>query len=227
MKQTEPKSASEEAGAPELPVPDAAVDRIETLAVLLGPYRNLTTLTASICALHPQVQVMNHGSERLWAQPEIDFIATPKPEVLRQFVATSLRSSTGGRRGDYGGSILFSHAFDSEPLRELYRARYGETMLKPEARCLVWKESMRVQRRLMDGPGFAEAIVERLPQVRFLLPIRHPVHCALSNMQTGHVRFLTGRHETDPAVVVDAVLDALAWGLRLRDQWPDRSRVGP
>ncbi|MHB8529324.1 MAG: hypothetical protein ACYC8V_07420, partial [Caulobacteraceae bacterium] len=43
----------------------AIVDGVRRTAVILGPYRNLTTLTASVLALHPQCQVLNHASDRI------------------------------------------------------------------------------------------------------------------------------------------------------------------
>src|SRR6185436_15572703 len=75
------------------------------LAVLLGPYRNLTTLTTAVLALHPNVQALNHAAERLWRRDGLDFVAEPTAAVFTQFLATAMRESEGGSRGDYGGSI--------------------------------------------------------------------------------------------------------------------------
>jgi hypothetical protein len=211
------KTPLAERGAP----PEAAA-RIDTVAVVLGPYRNLTTLTASALALHPEVQVLNHAAERLWKLPQADFLGRPDAAHLRAFVEQALIASTGGRRGQHGGSILMSHAFDDESLQGLYARRYGDLLLKPDARVLVWKDSMLVQRRLMDSPGAIDAVIEALPQVRFLLPIRHPLDCAISNIKNHHVLAILGRMESDVQTVVEAVLDVLAWSLEQADRKPDR-----
>ena len=202
--------------------PPEAAERIDTVAVVLGPYRNLTTLTASALALHPEVQVLNHAAERLWEIPEADFLAMPDEAHLRAFVAKALDLSTGGRRGQHGGSILMSHAFDEESLQAIYAARYGDLLLKPDARVLVWKDSMLVQKKLMARKRRMARIIMNLPQVRFLLPVRHPLDCALSNIAKLHVMAILDRMETDLPTVLDAVLDVLAWGLERADRWPDR-----
>lgn len=203
-------------------VPPEAAGRIDTVAVVLGPYRNLTTLTASTLALHPQVQVLNHAAERLWKLPEADFLARPDAGHLARFVEQALIASTGGRRGQHGGSILMSHAFDDEGLQGLYARRYGDLRLKPDARVLVWKDSMLVQRRLMERDAAIFEVLDALPQVRFILPVRHPLDCAISNIKNQHVRAILDRMETDLPTVLAAVLDVLAWALDKADARPDR-----
>jgi hypothetical protein len=207
---------------PEGSAPPDAAARIDTVAVVLGPYRNLTTLTASALALHPQVQVLNHAAERLWQAPEADFLSWPDEAHLRPFIEKALVASTGGKRGQHGGSILMSHAFDEESLQGLYAARFGDLLLKPDARVLVWKDSMLVQKKLMARQGAINQVLDALPQVRFLLPIRHPLDCAVSNIKNQHVIAILDRMETDLSIVLDAVLDVLAWALTQADQRPDR-----
>ena len=58
-------------------VDPAVINRVRRTAVLLGPYRNLTTLTASVLALHPQCQVLNHAGGRLLRRGALDFISSP------------------------------------------------------------------------------------------------------------------------------------------------------
>lgn len=203
-------------------IPPGAVEKIDTVAVVLGPYRNLTTLTASTLALHPQVQVLNHAAERLWKLPQADFLAWPDADHLQAFVEQALIASTGGKRGQHGGSILMSHAFDDEGLQGLYARRYGDLRLKPDARVLVWKDSMLVQRRLMERDAAIFEVLDALPQVRFLLPVRHPLDCAISNIKNQHVRAILDRMETDLPTVVAAVLDVLAWALDKADARPER-----
>ena len=58
---------------------DVHVDpsQLRSVCLALGPYRNLTTLTAGILSLHPQCQVLNHAGVRLLPDPERNFLADP------------------------------------------------------------------------------------------------------------------------------------------------------
>ena len=47
--------------------------RLRTVGLILGPYRNLTTLTASVLSLHPECQALNHAGPRL-LKGRLDFI---------------------------------------------------------------------------------------------------------------------------------------------------------
>jgi len=192
------------------------------LAILLGPYRNLSTLTSAVLSLHPDIQVLNHAGERLWTDPSLDLLAHPDVATFERFMAAGWALSEGGEGGVMGGSILYSHAFATPAMKELYRARYGEAMLKPDAQWLVWKESMRVQRRLMDSPGLFEQLCSSIPNLRFILPLRKALHCAISNQSTGHSPTLGLDYNASISTVLDAVLDAFAWALDVRDKFADR-----
>ena len=50
------------------------IEDIKTACVFLGPYRNLTTLTASVLALHPRCQMLNHAGGRIFSESELNFI---------------------------------------------------------------------------------------------------------------------------------------------------------
>lgn len=89
--------------------------RPRVVGAFLGPYRNLTTLTASVLALHPHVQVLNHAGRRLLKQPELDFIT--EPSTWNRFCEVALAESRGGTAGLHGGSITHSHAFESPKIR--------------------------------------------------------------------------------------------------------------
>jgi hypothetical protein len=194
------------------------------LGILLGPYRNLTTLTAAVLALHPQVQVLNHAYRRLRQTDGVDFFAEPTAETFDRFLALAMEISAGGERGGLGGSILFSHAFDDASLRERYWSRFGASALKPSPACMVWKDSLRVQQRLEAAPAELHAVIQRLRGVRFLLPVRQPLACALSNLRTGKSDRLKPESNDLPGVL-DAVLKSIAWVLQQRDRWPDHFLV--
>lgn len=192
------------------------------LALVLGPYRNLTTLTASVFSLHPECQVLNHGADRLLGDRSVNFFIDPNAETLQRFFASAIAASADGKRGDFGGSILHSHAFANERLRKLYADRYGEDTVKADAKLLVWKDSMRIQRMLMSEAGLFERLCDAFPDMRFILPIRAPADCAASNIQTGHIVHLGGSRSDPLPLAIDRVLDAHAFALTLEDRRPGR-----
>ena len=114
------------------------ISTVDTLVCLAGPYRNLTTLTASIAALHPNCQVLNHAQERILPHREVDFLVITLLKDGPNFY--SIHSlSVGGERGRNGGSILHSHAFDSGKVKKLYRNRYGNALIKERVVSVLWK----------------------------------------------------------------------------------------
>jgi hypothetical protein len=195
---------------------------LATIVMPIGPYRNLTTLLAAAFALHPQALVLNHAAERLWLKPGVDLIKRPRPEVRAAFLRAAVRLAQGGRRAGYGGSILKAHAFDDPQLRERYRARYGEQILKPDARALFWKDSMRILNRIRREPTRLAALLEGVEGIKLLLPVRHPIHCARSNLRTGHARHLIARGERSLATVLEQILDILHWACTRPELGDDR-----
>lgn len=196
--------------------------KINSVGVIIGPYRNLSTLTAATLALHPQVQVMNHGLERLLADPLANFIATPEQPILHRFVEAALSASSTGRRGAYGGSIMFSHAFDSHTMRDLYEQRYGDSKIKEAPTCLILKDSMRFQNAITRGAKNVSDMVILLPRLFLLLPVRNPLDCAMSNLETGHITHLGLPKDASLEDAVGAVLTTIRSGLELADEHSGR-----
>jgi len=202
----------------------AAPHRPTRVCLALGPYRNLTTLTAGILSLHPSCQVLNHAGVRLLPDPELNFLANYSHERFEAFTRQALVLSAGGERGQRGGAITKSHAFDPEhPLGRLYRARYGSRELKERPSCLFWKESLHVTNFLRGHRVDVAALLEANEALSFLLPIRNPLDCALSNVRTQHTRYFAGlpAHAELPEVLT-AVLDHLRWAADLRAAHPGR-----
>lgn len=195
---------------------------ISQLAFFLGPYRNLTTLSAATLAMHPSCQVLNHAMERLLGEAELDFIGDPSRATMDRFVNAALGASSGGRRGQFGGSIVHSHAFDETRVAARFAERFGSELTKADATCLVWKDSMRLQLRLMAEPHLFDRVCSAFPEVKFLMPVRNPLDCARSSLETGHVRFLSDTVDVSMRQATFGVLRALAWALEQRDRHPDR-----
>ncbi len=198
--------------------------RIRKVCLALGPYRNLTTLTAGILALHPECQVLNHAGVRLLPDPACNFLAEPGGERMQAFLRRALELSAGGERGQMGGSITKSHAFDPpHPLGRLYRERYGSSTLKAAPTCLFWKESLHATNFLRREGIDLGRLFEREPRLCFLMPIRNPLDCALSNIRTEHTRYF---EDLPPGAgllqVLDRILDQLHWAAELRRAYPDR-----
>lgn len=201
------------------PAAEIAPEQLESMCILLGPYRNLTTLTCSVLSLHPQCVVLNHAGIRALRNPRLNFLADPSPDKFREFVRYAGFSSRGGMRGMYGGDIRLSHAFDREAMREAQAQLQGSA--RGAARCLVWKDSHLVTNFLRSAGVDVRALLQRNEKIRFLLPIRNPIDCAISNLRTGHVAFFGPAHGMSSATpleqVVGAVLDEIAWFLSLRE----------
>jgi hypothetical protein len=190
---------------------EAIPQDLQTACVFLGPYRNLTTLTAAVLSLHPYCQVLNHAGERVFDAPDTNFLLDHSPEAFARFCAFALNASQGGRRGSYGGSILLSHAFDSELVRDLYRSRFGNVLLKEKIEAIVWKESLRVAKLLRERGVDIAHLLSHNERLRFLLPVRNPMDCALSSLHTGHYRLLRPDGSRDVRNIVAAILDELSW----------------
>jgi hypothetical protein len=194
---------------------------LRTVGLILGPYRNLTTLTASALSLHPECQVLNHAGRRL-VQGRRDFIGHVDPRHFDRFCKAALKASTGGRPGHYGGSIQLSHAFDRQTMRELYEERYGDRSIKDSVKVLVWKDSGDVTKRIRVDPDRIFELIESEPRLRYLLPVRHPLDCAQSNVRTGHAHGIGGVDPTDVAGVLDRIVEAIGWFGTLMQSYPDR-----
>lgn len=199
------------------------IDTVRTVCLALGPYRNLTTLTGSLLFLHPNCQVLNHAGPRIFGDPRIDFLAEYDRERFHNFVRYAVQIAKKGRRGRYGGSITHSHAFaQKHKTGTVLRSAAGKRV-KRDIRCLFWKESLRTANHIREHGTDLDEILSRNKRLRFLLPIRHPLDCAVSNLKTGHVDLFPNldRRANLPAVV-DGILDEFAWFFDLEQRWPDR-----
>jgi hypothetical protein len=128
-------------------------------------------------------------------------------------------ASESGVRGEYGGDIRHSHAFFLEPMRQAEARLRGAA--RGPARSLVWKDSHLVGNFLRAARVDVARLLQRNDKLRFLLPIRDPIDCAIANLRTGHVDFFRESHGLSRGspveAVVAAVLDEIAWFVALRE----------
>ena len=160
------------------------VSSINTLICMAGPYRNLTTLTASIAALHPNCQVLNHAHERILPHPEVDFFSDYNLDKWNKFLQYGLSISFGGARGRTGGSIMYSHAFDYGNVKNLYQKRFGEKPIKDNVKSILWKEGLYLANHLRKHNVDPLYLIKQQKRLKFLLPIRNVLDCAVSNKKT-------------------------------------------
>ena len=196
---------------------------IRSICLMLGPYRNLTTLTAAVLFLHPNCQVLNHAGDRIIGRDELDFLSEFSSIRLDRFAQYAIKISNRGRRGTRGGSITVSHAFLSNPkiLEAFERANLD--IVKPHIQSLFWKESLRVSQLLRSGSFDIESALAKDERLRFMLPIRNPIDCAVSNIRTRHVRLFPGlSRESNTIEVVRAILDEIFWFADLEKAFPER-----
>lgn len=200
----------------------AAASAIETICLPLGPYRNLTTVTAAIFALHRDAFVLNHSGVRIFRDPSLDIFSSEGRRNWHRFALAAVRMAKIGRRGNHGGSVLHSHAFDRGALREVYAARFGEEIVPARPRTLFWKESMVLANRLRQS-GFDFARAESFPvAMKFVIPMRNPIDCAQSSMRTGHYVYLSRGPLTGKMAIVRRIIDFYAYIARHIEEGPDR-----
>lgn len=199
------------------------LDNLKSVCLALGPYRNLTTLTASILFLHPNCQVLNHAGKRIFGDRKLDFLSDYSEEKFENFARYAIHISAGGERGNYGGSITHSHAFrDQSDIKDVWD-ELDLSLKKREIQCLFWKESQRTANRIRQKNVNLDTIFRQNDRLRFLLPVRNPMDSAMSNIKTGHVRHLEGVNtRSDIEHVLEAILDEFAWFANLQQSHPGR-----
>ncbi|MBL1193086.1 MAG: hypothetical protein D8M60_01910 [Chloroflexi bacterium] len=200
------------------------INNLNSVCLFLGPYRNLTTLTASVLFLHPQCQVLNHAGGRIYSQSELDFLADYSEEKFINFSHFALVMSQGGERGSYGGSIKLAHAFaDHDVMSRVYEERYGNALVKDEVLSLVWKESNLTSNHLRQNNVDIDQLLAGNKKLRFLMPVRNPMDCARSNQRTGIKKYLGEfEEENELAAILERVMDEMAWVIALAQKHPSR-----
>lgn len=199
------------------------IESVKTVCLALGPYRNLTTLTASILFLHPDCQVLNHVGQRIFGDNELDFIKEYSDERFETFLRYAIYISQGGVRGDYGGSITISHAFDQQhKVRNIFTGS-KLPLIKENIKSLFWKESLRTANHIRENNVDLNKLFAQNKQLRFMLPIRNPLECAIGQIKTGYIKYFQGRNLGDSVQqALDSILDEFLWFLDIRSRNPDR-----
>ena len=205
--------------------------------VLLGPYRNLTTLTTALLSLHPNIVAFNHGMNRM--PKNVLFYKEPTNHVkYEKFIRYILENYQEGRKGSFGGDIRKCHAFETQhkEMHELMNSDEQQENFQnkgEQAKALVWKESGRLTRYLRKNSNFRDfARIEELlkanPDLVFLRPIRNPVDCTQSNIDTDHYMVTDFKRENFPNAknrkhaFLRWLINDLIWFLKLEYCFPGR-----
>jgi hypothetical protein len=206
----------------DLPFERKAFKSIRSVCLAVGPYRNLTTLIAAALSLHPNCQVLNHAGMRIF-NADIDFLTRYSSIKFEKFIEIAIRASGGGRRGDFGGSITFSHAFDELYATRSIFSKRNYPLIKEEIISFFWKESHRMTNFIRDNKIHLESVLCKEPRLRFLMPIRNPLDCAVSNLKTGHYKYF--QHlKTSPSVadITEGILELIRWFVCLQKEFPEQ-----
>ena len=199
------------------------IEDCKSVCLTLGPYRNLTTMTAAALFLHPNCQVLNHAARRIFGNTKVDFLSDYSEEKFIRFIKFAIEISGKGHRGRLGGSITYSHAFDSKHNMNEAFVKTGLELRKNEIKCLFWKESHRTSNLIREKHVDLGSIFAKEERLRFLMPIRNPLDCAASNLKTGHVRLFQGLDKGSTVFeVVRAVLDEIHCFATYREKFPSR-----
>jgi hypothetical protein len=173
-------------------------------------------------ALHPNIQVMNHGMKTLFDK-DTNFLANYSPETFENFKQAAMARSVVMVKGILGGSILASHAYEPQySLYKEYKSRYNNLLMKDNPKCLVWKESLRSLNilRLLPKPKLDEIMSN--PHLCFMMPIRNPLDTAISHLTSfdEHIRL----YGIDPAEatrigILDAILQSISDVFKMQSEY--------
>ncbi|MFC1488210.1 hypothetical protein ACFL6B_00010 [Thermodesulfobacteriota bacterium] len=204
-------------------IEDEMVESVKTACLVLGPYRNLTTLTAGIVFLHPFCQVLNHAAKRIFPIKNANFLINYSEAKFENFIKYAIYYSRVVQRDGYGGSITMSHAFDHPIMKETYQRRYGDSLIKREIQSLFWKESMHVSNLIKQNNVNVMDLLDQNKKLRFFMPIRNPLDCAISNFQKGYAEasFLSIKDYSLPNIL-ESILEEISWFLDLHKENPDK-----
>lgn len=80
--------------------------------------------------------------------------------------------------------IVKSHAFKYDIMRQAYEKRYGNIIKKDNIQCVVWKESHINTNLIFNSsnpqPNSLISLANKNDKLKFLIPIRNPMDCAVS-----------------------------------------------
>lgn len=202
------------------------IERLQTVCFALGPYRNLSTLTASTLYLHPDIQVLNHGGKLVFHDEQNDLFENFESSVVDSFLKFVSYLSNQKQKGDLGGQIVLSKKFSNNAIFSKYISQNPTILNKENSKVLFWKESALISEKLKKNLSFLKKMASERVQFKFILPVRNPMDCAISNLKTGHyLRFNNLGSESRKEDILNAILDELKWVLDMQLEYPNHFYV--
>lgn len=191
---------------------------IKCVCIFLGPYRNLSTMTSSFLSLHPNCEVLNHAGDRVLGRKKVDFLRYQKQSVMNRFLSFAVYASNFGKKGPYGGGIFHSHAFDNSSLRQIYNKRKDQH-IKNDVKCIVWKEPHKVSNYLIEKKIDMGNFSKMKQEIKFILPVRNPIHCVISNKNNNYASFFGSDNLSIPEIM-EKLIDQYLFFLNLQQKYP-------
>ena len=199
------------------------ISECRTICLMVGPYRNLSTLTAATLFLHPQCQVLNHAYIRILPNPRLNFISNFSKNRINRFLKFAIKISRDGYRGSLGGSILHAHAFDNKYKLNHFHDLYNSDRIKKRISSFVWKEPLRISNLIRKENIDVGNMIQQDDRLCFLLPIRNPMNCAQSNVNTGLVRLFPHLSQaSSKEETLSAIMDEIHWVVTMKKRYVNR-----
>ena len=193
--------------------------------LFLGPYGNLTTLYANILALHPEVVGLNHARDRV-PVPAAFWDGSDPLVKLKRFIKFVDNNQEDSVSGPEGGSFRQAHASRKGMVKDLEEISNYSSQ---DPSHFVWKESGYLTSQFRIGKTI-ETFVKLTPDIQFIRPVRNPIHCLKTNLESWHWKLyddtwgksMTYESACSPAAFANWYLRDLSWFLRLREMWGNR-----
>lgn len=195
---------------------------MNTICIILGPYRNLTTLTASCCMLHNQVQVLNHGPY-INENNKTNFLVQYSKNKVDNFIKEVLRIACDEEViPGKGGIITASHAFKNyKIMQNVFNNKFSK-ISKDDTKSIVWKDSHKNTNILLKNNNLKN-LLHMDNRLKFLLPIRNPIDCAISNSNfdvSAHKKYFCKNKRRED--ILKSLFDIYKWFFEFENKYQDR-----
>lgn len=190
---------------------------VNTVCMTIVASRNLTTLFASLCMLHPEIQVLNHFPS-INQDPKTNFLVSYDDQKLRNFarkVDQVNRDSLKIPRE--GGVVTKAHAFNSDDdMRKAFFNRFASEH-KPSFKSIVWKDSYR--NTLALEKCNIDRLLSQTDKLRFIVTVRNPMDCAVSSSKSrGYSQYF---REGSKEAILSELFEKYEWFFDLQDRYPE------
>ena len=195
---------------------------------MLGPYGNLTTLYGNTLALHPSIFGL---MDRDHLPPEAEFYTgenvREKYDAFLKFVESRMVNLDLTGQGSFGTAHFSSLGTNHPAAKELGKL-YGYRRHNPEF--FIWKEPGFLTSEIRKNKCI-HALLNKLPDIVFVRPVRNPLHCLQTNLVNDHYKLYDDTSQGEPlgkerAMYPPALchwyLRDLDWFLDLQAWYPER-----